>query len=85
MRCKTEVGDGSGGQVEKLLAEVGAAEAEARSPRVGPSAGLDARSRMLERLASEISRLSFHVARGKVVPSPPGPPASSSCPPSHRR
>lgn len=55
-------------QVEKLLAEVGAAEAEARSPRAGPSAGLDARSRMFERLASEISRLSFHVARGKVAP-----------------
>eukprot|EP00884_Botryococcus_braunii_P005660 jgi/Botrbrau1/15095/Bobra.0255s0008.1 len=52
-------------KVEKLLAEVGVAEAEARSPRAGPSAGLDARSRMFERLASEISRLSFQVARGK--------------------
>jgi hypothetical protein len=53
-------------QVEKLLAEVDAAEAEAMSPRAGPASALDARTRMFERLASEISRLNFYIARGKV-------------------
>ena len=45
-------------QVEKLLAEVAAAD--------GTGGDLDAHSRLLERVAGEVSRLTFQANRGKV-------------------
>ena len=62
-------------QVEKLLAEISAMEeggARPGSARTGSAksggaaADLDARVRMFERLASEVARLNFYAARGKV-------------------
>ena len=50
-------------QVEKLLAEVEAAEEEENSLA---GEALDGRARMLERLASEVSRLNYYSTRGKV-------------------
>jgi hypothetical protein len=46
-------------QVEKLLEEVAASENTA-------SIDLDSRCRLLERVAGEVSRLSFQASRGKV-------------------
>ena len=52
-------------QVEKLLAQI---EAEGGAPGSGTTqaGALDARARMFERLASEVARLNFYSARGKV-------------------
>ena len=50
-------------QVENLLAEIEAAEEEESAMSGEP---LDSRCRMLERLASEVSRLNFYAAKGAV-------------------
>jgi hypothetical protein len=51
-------------QVEKLLAEVAALDTAAAAG--GPPADLDTRSRLLERVAGEVSRLMYQANRGKV-------------------
>ena len=64
-------------QVEKLLAEISGdgwpANGQQRrqngrpgGAKTGAGGGLDARVRMFERLASEVARLHFYAARGKV-------------------
>lgn len=52
-------------QVESLLAEV---EALDEKEAGNENEALDGRCRMLERLASEVSRLSFYAAKGQVLP-----------------
>ncbi len=56
--------------MEKLLAEISGMEAGQRpGSATSGGAGLDARVRMFERLASEVARLNFYAARGQVLSS----------------
>ena len=52
-------------QVEKLLEEV---DASAAAATVESPEALDARVRLYERVASEVSRLNFHAAKGAQLP-----------------
>ncbi|KAK9806115.1 hypothetical protein WJX72_002159 [[Myrmecia] bisecta] len=53
-------------KVEKLLAEVESLDASSLESSLGEE--LDGHSRMFDRVASEVSRLNFYVARGKDLP-----------------
>lgn len=52
-------------QVEKLLAEISSMEGGTKE-RPGNGSSLEARTRIYERLASEVARLNFYTARGKA-------------------
>ena len=55
-------------QVEKLLAEVNALEAQQTDSSL-TSEELDTRTRLYERVASEVSRLRYFLAKGQQLPS----------------
>lgn len=55
-------------QVEKLLAEVDALETQQRNDSL-TSEALDNRTRLYERVASEVSRLKYFLAKGHQLPS----------------
>lgn len=55
-------------KVEKLLAEVNALEAQQGDSQLA-SEELDARTRLYERVASEVSRLKYFLAKGQELPS----------------
>lgn len=55
-------------QVEKLLAEVDALEAQQVDDNLTAEA-LDSRTRLYERVASEVSRLKYFLAKGQHLPS----------------
>ena len=55
-------------QVEKLLAEVDALERQQVGDSLTPEA-LDTRTRLYERVASEVSRLKYFLAKGQRLPS----------------
>ena len=57
--------------MEKLLGEVGQLPQEVATSPVSNEA-LDERCRMLERLASEVSRLHYNAARAQASPPPLG-------------
>jgi len=54
-------------QVEKLLEEVDASAGSTSGAPPSPEA-LDSRVRLYERVASEVSRLNFHAAKGASLP-----------------
>lgn len=55
-------------QVEKLLAEVDALEAQQVDTNLTPEA-LDSRTQLYERVAIEVSRLKYFLAKGQYLPS----------------
>ena len=55
-------------QVEKLLAEVDALDTQQGNDNLTPEA-LDNRTRLYERVASEVSRLKYFLAKGHQLPS----------------
>ena len=66
--CQAVISSSDMAQVEKLLTEVDTLEAQHNGERLTPEA-LDSRTRLYERVASEVSRLKYFLAKGQHLPS----------------